>query len=489
MVRLAANVPAHEGGGEAHRDSVTARAIRAVVTSDRFDGLIVPLLCGGSAISIGYALELDNGAYGPEPLKYLTVGLFALVAAAMLPRVARTRRSGVTPIAGLLGLGVALQTALLVGMPPGIYVRTPFWSGHDVQFSLALVALLVGIAICAGRTAQRVIPAILMAIHLTLAWRTLEASRSPFIDVFAWHFEAFKALALRHNPYAITMPNIYGSAHWYGAGLARGGRILVGYPYPPLSLILGWVGDRFGDYRLSNMASTALAGAFMAYARPGRLATVAASIFWFSPRILFVLEQGWTEPQVVLFVAATVFVACRAPRLIAVPLGLLLGIKQYAIFAVPFVFMLQDRPSVRQRVRLVVEALLIAAIIVVPWVLWNARAFFDSVVAFQGKQPFRPDALSYLAWSASHHAGLPMFPLSMSFFVLVPSALIALVRIPRTPSGFATAFALVLAIFFAFAKQAFCNYYMMVIGTLCCAAASARTTLCRAGNPDTREPL
>jgi hypothetical protein len=51
---------------------------------------------------------------------------------------------------------------------------------------------------------------------------------------------------------------------------------------------------------------------------------------------------------------------------------------------------------------------------------------------------------------------------------------LALWRAPRTPAGFAAASALVFLVFFAFNKQAFTNYYSLVIGALCTAAAAAR---------------
>jgi hypothetical protein len=40
------------------------------------------------------------------------------------------------------------------------------------------------------------------------------------------------------------------------------------------------------------------------------------------------------------------------------------------------------------------------------------------------------------------------------------------------PAGFAIATALCLGLFFAFSKQAFCNYYFLVVGIICCALAA-----------------
>jgi hypothetical protein len=50
-------------------------------------------------------------------------------------------------------------------------------------------------------------------------------------------------------------------------------------------------------------------------------------------------------------------------------------------------------------------------------------------------------------------------------------------RVPRTPAGFAASTALIFALFFAFNKQAFCNYYFVVFAASCCAAALASAPL------------
>src|SRR5260370_32498887 len=88
----------------------------------------------------------------------------------------------VVALAGVLSVGVAFQLTLMVGAPPGIYIRTPFWSGIEVQFALLLAALLVGIGVMGGRTARSVVVPILFAIHLMLGLWTVNASRPPRID-------------------------------------------------------------------------------------------------------------------------------------------------------------------------------------------------------------------------------------------------------------------------------------------------------------------
>jgi hypothetical protein len=439
--------------------------------SERYDGALAPVLFAGAAFSFGYAVQIANGAYSPDALFYVTIGCCATAAGVIAPAVGASRQVAPTVVACLLGACLAMQIALMLGALPGIYQRTFFWADVKVRLGLALAMFFAGLGAVSARLAKWMVAPLLLAIHFTLAVWTIGASPEPHIDGYVWHTTAFRALAAGHSPYDITIPNIYGSTAWYGPGIATPDRVLVGYPYPPLSLILGWLGSFFGDYRYANAAATTLAGAFMAYARPGRVASAAAALFLFSPRLLFVLEQGWTEPQVLLFVAASVFAACRAPRFLPYTLGLLVASKQYAVFLLPFVFLLQGRPTIRSYLVLVAKALAIAAAITLPLALWNVRAFYGAVVALQFKQPFRSDALSFLAYHSE--GGLPRLPLATNFVALAVAMGVALLRARRTPAGFAAASALALTGFVVFAKQAFCNYYVLLVGLLCCAAAGA----------------
>ena len=55
---------------------------------------------------------------------------------------------------------------------------------------------------------------------------------------------------------------------------------------------------------------------------------------------------------------------------------------------------------------------------------------------------------------------------------MVPVAwVLAAWRAPRTPAGLGIASALLFLLFVVFAKQAFCNYYYLVLGCICCGLA------------------
>src|SRR3712207_4124258 len=112
------------------------------------------------------------------------------------------------------------------------------------------------------------------------------------------------------------------------------GRFPLGLCYPPLSVLLSaageWVG---GDVRYAQLGAMTLTGLCLATVRRGPVAPLAAALFLFTPRNLFVLEQSWTEPFVVMCLAATVWCAARHPRTAPYVLGLFLAVKQYAVLA------------------------------------------------------------------------------------------------------------------------------------------------------------
>jgi hypothetical protein len=438
------------------------------------DGALLAPLLTVAAVALGYAVQRANGALHPSAVKLLTVALGAALLALAFPA---PRHAGLVRWAErvailLLGVGLVLQFIQLGTSAPAMYLRpgpkglAPFLGG------IVTAAVLAGAGLSGTPWLGRLRLPLLVGVHLVLGMWTIHYSPQPAIDVYAWHVEAFQALGRGLNPYALTMPDIYGHDLFYGPGLLVNGRVQVGFPYPPLSLLLAGAGHLLGgDYRFANLAAMGVAAMLMGTCQPGRWAPVAAVVFLFTPRSFFVLEQGWTDAYVVLLLAATVWCACRAPRLLPFALGLLFAIKHYMVLATPLVVLLHPGPRPwRDTVRTLWKAAALAAVVTLPFAVLDPKAFFHDLVGFQLRQPFRTDALSYLAWWASLKG--QQLPTWLGFAALLPALGLSLWRAPRTPAGFAAAVALTFLLFFAFSKQAFCNYYFFIIGALCCAIAA-----------------
>jgi 4-amino-4-deoxy-L-arabinose transferase-like glycosyltransferase len=418
---------------------------------------------------LALALGVSNGHLHPVAFVLMLAALVATVLGvrAAADSSARPDAEGVK----VLGAGLALSLLVHVLRPPGIYLenadglaRLPFLIG------LGAATVLVGGAIVAPeRWARARLPA-LVAIHFLLGMWVIRHSPRPHMDVFVVHKEAIAALFAGRNPYAITFTDIYGAnSPFYVPGMVVGGQVQSGYPYPPLCLLFAAVGQLVGgDPRCGELVAMAITGALIAGAGRSRVGFLAAALFLFAPRTFFMLEQAWTDTYLAMFMALLVFCGVRWRRALPVALGLFLGTKQYAVLTIPlFPFLLPDRRSWGSTA---VKAALVAAAVVLPGVLWNAHAYWQSVYGAQFRQPFRPDSLNVSAAIAYLTHWHP--PNLVGFAAAGAAWLLAWRWCPRTPAGFAAAVALFYFSFFAFGRQAFCNYYFFIGAALCLAISA-----------------
>jgi hypothetical protein len=440
----------------------------------RDDGWSSTLLFALSAVALGLALQISSGMLHPLALIGLSIA-FALCAVAVAmsrqhlrPRLGRWS-AHVLPLV-LLG-GLILQLVAVGTMAP------TFASASPPPSPFRAVLLAIGVLAVMGAARVRIVrqvwfPVVLI-LHAVISGWIVRAMPLPTIDVFLFQQDGSAALMAGANPYTLRFPDIYPrDAGFYGPGLSVNGWLTFGFPYFPLSAILVVPGQSLaGDFRYAHVAAVTIAGALMGYARPGPVAMLAACLYLFTPRVFHILHQGWTEPLVVLLLAATVFCACRVRHAAPYTFGLFLAVKQYLVLAVPLAWMLAaaTRLSVWA---LLVRSALVAAAVTLPFLFWDPRAFIESVVTLQFYQPFRHDALSYPAWIASR--GGPPLGGVIAFVPAAVAVIVSVTLAARTPAGTAGAIALVYFAFFAFNKQAFANYYFFVVGALCCAVGAAR---------------
>jgi hypothetical protein len=437
------------------------------------------------AVSVGYAIHLRDGEYSPAALKWITFSLIFCVTGVVLPPLEQPRRWDAGRIVlTILALAVLSQFRQLLISPPSGWnwwstdIRQP--RAVDFRPFTAGVAAAMGLSallLIDRRWVRNVCLTALFVTHFLLGVWMIRATPEPHIDVFVFQQQASDALLHGRNPYTITFRDIYAGTpqesdrQVYGQGLSEKGVLRFGFPYPPVSLYCAAIGYAVaGDHRCAQLAAMTLAGVLIAFCRPGRIAALAALLLLFTPRGFFILGRAWTEPFVVLMLAATVFCACRRSRALPLALGLMLATKQYLVFAVPLVALLSGTWEARRIARLLLPALLVALLVSAPLVLWDVKAFYHSAAEVQEKAPFRDDALSYLVW-IDHLRGSPP-GLALAFISMLAGMGLALWRCPRDASGFAAALAMTFLPFIAFNKQAFANYYYFVIGALCCAVAA-----------------
>jgi len=425
-----------------------------------------------AALSLGYAIYVGRGGPGVIPYLFLTVAI-GCAAVAVLARTP-PRSGSAAGLRKLLGFGLAVELALLAVWPltnplaqasPSDYLA--FWLGLIAVAAVA-AAPLFGLL----REGWRRL-VILVALHVALgAWVILVAP-DPFIDVWIMQVEGSRALIQGTNPYLPIYENLHGAeSPYYGPGLVVDGELTIGFPYPPLSLLLVTPGQLLaGDPRFVHLAALGLAALGMAYAgRGSRTAVAAALLFLFAPWTFFLVAGSWTEPLVILAVTGVTVAAMRAPWLLGVAVGIAIATKQYLLLAVPLAMILLAA-SGRDRWRIGWQSVGVAALTIIPFLVWDPGAFTWSTLGSLAGQAFRPDSLSYLAVLPGDWG--PRLSI-LGFLLLLPVGALVALRAPRTAFGFAAGLGLMLLVFFAFSRQGSANYHFAVIGLLCAAVAVSR---------------
>jgi hypothetical protein len=177
---------------------------------------------------------------------------------------------------------------------------------------------------------------------------------------------------------------------------------------------------------------------------------------------------------VVLFWLSALFVAARqARRWLWLAVGGFLASKQYSVLLIPLMPLLFNAPlraRPQSRTRALFPAPLIAGAAIafatiVPFLIISPTAFVRSVALWQFRQPFFEDALSYstLIWRMT---GIKLGA-APGFFAAGLCVWVGYRFASRSVAGFSGSITLLLLAFFAFNKQAFCNYYTLVAALAC----------------------
>jgi hypothetical protein len=426
-----------------------------------------------AAFTLGRAVQINSGMLDSRAIVWLAMGLAFCTIAVVAARLrGGGERWGEMVVRYMLLAALCLQL-LQLGLRQPALTPLPAATFYWFRMALTAVGFIAGWGLVGLPGLRSSWFALVLLVHAAIGFWILHTLPDPPVDVHMFQREAANALLHGRNPYEVHFPNMYGpDTPFYDPRLIRDGMLTFSFPYFPLSAVLVTPAQLIaGDIRYAHLVAVTAAGALISALRPGPIAGAAACLYLFTPRIFYILEMAWTDTLVVLGLAAAMFSACRFPRTLPYVYGLFLAIKQYLVFAVLVVFQLARAAGVEVR-RLLVTGLLVAAAVTVPFFLWSPQAFIDSVVTLQLYQPFRGDSLSFPAFIAAR--GGPILPSGLAFVAAALGLVVALWLAPKTPSGTASALALVYYVFFASNKQAFANYYLFVIGAMCCAIAAAR---------------
>lgn len=376
-----------------------------------------------------------------------------------------------------LATAVLLTVAMLLGrIGPGTY--------SPVALALVALSLVTSVAALHGYNGQTVstvtmptrrtklVVTTLLLLHFGLAVAMFRWIPPEGIDVYLFQHDAAAALLHGTDPYSITHQNLYvhNPSFFYGPGVVVNGRVNFGFQYPPLSLLAILPAYLMGDLRYTYMAALIFSAALLVRIRISKITLVALVLLLLSPVTFYVLSRSWTEPLLLLLLC-WICVAAPRNRWLPLALGIFFACKQYSVLAVPLAGLLLARFTWRAYIRLLVKAAAIAALVTAPFALWNWHHFWRDVVVWQLIQPFRPDALSFSVLAV--RLGLPRIPQWLVIIAVLAAVIWCLRAAPRRPAAFPGCFAFVLLVFFCLNKQAFVNYYFLVIGASLLAAVMA----------------
>jgi hypothetical protein len=384
----------------------------------------------------------------------LPLVLASLVVACMTLRSAS--RASIGPLPPLLWMLLAVVPASGIAVPGS---AGPVWFEILRRVYCGLGVVAVGLASGDDVVWRRwaVVGAVIGAT--ALAFITPAAVPRPQIDVVPWTDTAVRAFLNGVHPYTVVAPDVYRGGADFGFDVKV-------YPYMPATLLaFAPFVALLGDFRYALAVSVPATLWLLRRAGAGagvddQLVDAATLLVALHPTMPIVVRSGWTEPLMCV-VSAGVAVALveRRKQLAAVGMLLLPSLKQYAIAPV---LLWAAGPGRKTPVRAWAVAALVAALTVVPFLIWNASATMSGMV-FQMRAPVRPrvSSISIPGLLANYtSANIPIWTSAMTQFAI--GGLLAVGGAGSTISGLFAGSAVALLATFLLGWQAFVNYYVWI---------------------------
>jgi hypothetical protein len=321
----------------------------------------------------------------------------------------------------------------------------------------ACLAVLFG----ASRRAWRVVGvtlALTSAVVVTGQVLVTEWNSQLGSDIYHAHRAGGEALLDGENPYSDAVRFLNGSPN------AGDGAVIEGYPYPPIVLFTFGLVGAFTDPRLVSVVAWF---AVLAWFAKAALSTrdqsdgylVVFLMLATLPEWPLLLFMSWTEPlSLALFLAAALTWRRGAP-VSGILLGLALASKQYLVFLAPLLLLHRDDDWAKRAAWAAATAL----VVLVPPLLIDPVAYFDSIIGTLTGIGFRPDSLSIVGlldgfgirFEMAHWAWL-VYGFAVAVLVSIGS---------RVWSNFLGRAGLILGLTY-FMSAAFANYWFLIMGML-----------------------
>lgn len=328
---------------------------------------------------------------------------------------------------------------------------------RPVYRGLLVGAVALAVVLPSSRVARRTAVGLAcLAVALSTTWTLVGEWESPVgADPYLAHEAAGAALLDGEDPYgeAVQFPD--------GSPFAPPDAVVIGYPYPPVTLLTYGTTAGLTDPRIVSVAAWFVVIGALAWRSLRRDRADAAFagflIVASTPIWLVTLYTAWTEPLQIALFAAAMWLWRRHVVWSAVLLGLALASKQYFIVLLPLLLLMK----VERRVTRLAVAGLVALVAWAPPLLVDASNYLDATVRTPLSFGFRPDTLSLPGLMAAMGIDFSM----PHWLWLGMVAVIGVVagRMIRSRTDLTAGAALVLGVSF-WTGLAFANYWFLIMG-------------------------
>jgi hypothetical protein len=385
---------------------------------------------------------------------YSTIGLACIVAGFVaVVVVVAVRAPLVVPDRALLVVPLAVCVGEAIIDPSRKYL---YISGRDLTtihlLSIATAAA-AALSLLANDRWRRASWLGVLALAAATGIVTIVLISNPGIDV--WELLQQSSTGLLHGD------DMY-RQHWmHSTGLQNV------YPYlPGTTLVLAPFRWLLGDVRFGLLAASLLAAWLLQRYGAEDAPPALAALVVVMPDWVYLINRSWTEPLLVAVLAVAI-IALRSGRtaLAIVALAVALASKQHIILLLPL-FALWPSFGLRRTIK----ACGLAILIVLPWIIAGPRDIWHDAVHANLTLGAETKALNLQGLLLRHDTSVGSWFVAL---LLVAAYALVVWRMPRTPSGLALGCAVVMWTFDLANTQTFFNHYVLPLGLLLLALATA----------------
>ncbi len=433
-------------------------------------------------VALSMVLVVSHGHYGAGPVVMVMGAGLVLLGVGRAEAKERHLDAAVLLACVLVNLAIltagnqmiyAREADALKGMRTGLIVTVLstvlglIASRHPHRFAKLAAPVLVGVALLSMFVVKGLV---------------IRASPSPFIDVWTSSVAAVDHILAGRNPYSQQYADIYAGQYAYKPGMPYGPAFLL-WSTLWAKLFGGQHDVRVGIVISEMLLSLGLGAVAFRRTKNLVLAGAVALVWTTNPIGLFVLEQSWVDPPLMLaLVLCFLALSERRLALAGVALGFGFAVKTYSVVAVGLIVLwVLKSEGLKASRRFLIGAAATAGVFVLPFVVMDASAFWNSMFGLWADQAPRADALTLVALRAEieglqgqgHEVLRPLYG-PFNVLTLVLSAFAAwwvFMRAGKSLARLAWALGAVHVWFFLFARQAFCNYYYYALVFLMLAVA------------------